>query len=51
MDNEQYIVFDGLEIIRLKVAIILELSEAVKVVDLASQHEYERLHLTNELIG
>ena len=51
MDDEQYVVLDGLEIVHLQVAIILELLEAIQVVDLASKDEYEGLHLTNELIG
>ena len=51
MNNEKHVILDGFEIVCLQVAIDLELLEAVQVVDLASQHEYERLHFTDELIG
>ena len=49
--DEEDVILDCLEIIGLQVPILLELSEAIKVINLTAKHEDECLHLADELVG
>lgn len=51
MANEQYVFLECIQILKLKISLLAELFELVKLIDKPSYHKNKSLDLANELVG